>query len=300
MAGERGRILVVDDDDGLRELLVRYLSEYGYDATGVPDGAAMKRHLATAHVDLLARRDAAERRSFRARMARRARRSPCRRRRDRSHRGPRGRRDDYLRSRSATASCSRGRCVPAIRAARRWRRLRRRALRGRPRVATTANGEESGSGRSPLLEVLLEHPDRASRDARSTCAVIRARAVDRWSMCVDRLRRIEPIRHARSIWHRLGRGYCSRRGDARSRLMLPRTLFGRTALVIAPARSRSAFHHRRRHLFAPMPLGRRDERLCRADGRHGAVSRRTGRRAAGSRRASIANTAAGPDPPASA
>jgi DNA-binding response OmpR family regulator len=53
MAGERGRILVVDDDDGLRELLVRYLSENGYEATGVPDGAAMKRHLATEHVDLL-------------------------------------------------------------------------------------------------------------------------------------------------------------------------------------------------------------------------------------------------------
>ena len=28
MAGERGRILVVDDDDGLRELLVRYLSDW--------------------------------------------------------------------------------------------------------------------------------------------------------------------------------------------------------------------------------------------------------------------------------
>src|SRR5690606_17566353 len=53
MAGDRGRILVVDDDEGLRELLVRYLSDNGYDAAGVGDGAAMKRHLAVHPVDLL-------------------------------------------------------------------------------------------------------------------------------------------------------------------------------------------------------------------------------------------------------
>lgn len=53
MAGGRGRILVVDDDEGLRELLVRYLVDNGYDAVGVPDGAAMKRHLATHRVDLI-------------------------------------------------------------------------------------------------------------------------------------------------------------------------------------------------------------------------------------------------------
>jgi len=53
MAECRGRILVVDDDDGLRTLLVRYLSDNGYDATGVGDGTAMKRHLATHPVDLL-------------------------------------------------------------------------------------------------------------------------------------------------------------------------------------------------------------------------------------------------------
>ncbi len=49
----RSRILVVDDDEGLRELLVRYLSDNGYEAAGVGDGAAMKRHLATHKVDLL-------------------------------------------------------------------------------------------------------------------------------------------------------------------------------------------------------------------------------------------------------
>ena len=53
MAGDRGRILVVDDDEGLRELLVRYLSDNGYDAAGIADGAAMKRHLAAHPVDLL-------------------------------------------------------------------------------------------------------------------------------------------------------------------------------------------------------------------------------------------------------
>jgi DNA-binding response OmpR family regulator len=53
MAECRGRILVVDDDEGLRELLVRYLSDNGYEAAGVADGTAMKRHLATHPVDLL-------------------------------------------------------------------------------------------------------------------------------------------------------------------------------------------------------------------------------------------------------
>jgi len=53
MAECRGRILVVDDDEGLRTLLVRYLSDNGYEAAGVGDGTAMKRHLATHPVDLL-------------------------------------------------------------------------------------------------------------------------------------------------------------------------------------------------------------------------------------------------------
>lgn len=53
MAESRGRILVVDDDEGLRELLQRYLSDNGYEVAGVADGAAMKRHLVTQAVDLL-------------------------------------------------------------------------------------------------------------------------------------------------------------------------------------------------------------------------------------------------------
>ena len=47
------RLLVVDDDEGLRELLVRYLNDNGYAAIGVPDGVAMNRHLAAHPVDLL-------------------------------------------------------------------------------------------------------------------------------------------------------------------------------------------------------------------------------------------------------
>jgi DNA-binding response OmpR family regulator len=53
MTAERAQVLVVDDDEGLRELLVRYLTDNGYAAAGVGDGEAMKRHLARAPVDLL-------------------------------------------------------------------------------------------------------------------------------------------------------------------------------------------------------------------------------------------------------
>jgi DNA-binding response OmpR family regulator len=53
MAECRGRILVVDDDEGMRELLVRYLSDNGYEAAGVGDGTSMKRYLATHPVNLL-------------------------------------------------------------------------------------------------------------------------------------------------------------------------------------------------------------------------------------------------------
>ncbi|MDP2792965.1 MAG: response regulator [Sulfurisoma sp.] len=53
MAECRGRILVVDDDEGLRELLVRYLSDNGFDAAAVAEGTAMKHHLATHPVDLI-------------------------------------------------------------------------------------------------------------------------------------------------------------------------------------------------------------------------------------------------------
>lgn len=47
------RILIVDDDRVLRELLVRYLSENGFTADGVIDGVAMRDHLARLPVDLI-------------------------------------------------------------------------------------------------------------------------------------------------------------------------------------------------------------------------------------------------------
>lgn len=53
MTGGRNRILVVDDDEGLRELLARYLSGNGYEVTAIGDGAAMRRHLAAHPVDLI-------------------------------------------------------------------------------------------------------------------------------------------------------------------------------------------------------------------------------------------------------
>ena len=53
MSGDRGRLLVVDDDPGLRELLVRYLGDNGYAVAGVADGEAMKQYLAAHPVDLL-------------------------------------------------------------------------------------------------------------------------------------------------------------------------------------------------------------------------------------------------------
>jgi PleD family two-component response regulator len=56
MAESRRHILVVDDDEGMRELLVRYLSDNGYEVSGVADGLSMKRHLAAHQVDLHAAR----------------------------------------------------------------------------------------------------------------------------------------------------------------------------------------------------------------------------------------------------
>jgi two-component system phosphate regulon response regulator OmpR len=47
------RILVVDDDDKLRALLIRYLGEEGFDVAGVADGESMDRFLAHNPVDLL-------------------------------------------------------------------------------------------------------------------------------------------------------------------------------------------------------------------------------------------------------
>ena len=47
------RILIVDDDPGLRELLQQYLTDQGYSVDSVPDGNAMDRYLADNMVDLI-------------------------------------------------------------------------------------------------------------------------------------------------------------------------------------------------------------------------------------------------------
>jgi two-component system phosphate regulon response regulator OmpR len=47
------RILIVDDDPALLELLERYLGEQGFVVAGVPDGEAMDHYLAENEVDLI-------------------------------------------------------------------------------------------------------------------------------------------------------------------------------------------------------------------------------------------------------
>lgn len=47
------RILIVDDEEGIRELLLAYLSDYGFDVAAVADGGEMRRHLAEHPVDLV-------------------------------------------------------------------------------------------------------------------------------------------------------------------------------------------------------------------------------------------------------
>jgi two-component system phosphate regulon response regulator OmpR len=53
MAELKKRILVVDDDQRLRELVVRYFTEQGFEARAVPDAAGMDRHLARERYDLV-------------------------------------------------------------------------------------------------------------------------------------------------------------------------------------------------------------------------------------------------------
>ena len=53
MAELKTRILVVDDDQRLRDLLVRYLGGEGYEVKAVPDAAAMDKQLARERYDLL-------------------------------------------------------------------------------------------------------------------------------------------------------------------------------------------------------------------------------------------------------
>src|SRR5512147_2910026 len=53
MAELKKRILVVDDDQRLRELVVRYFTEQGFEARAVPDAAGMDRQLARERYDLI-------------------------------------------------------------------------------------------------------------------------------------------------------------------------------------------------------------------------------------------------------
>ena len=53
MAELKTRILVVDDDQRLRELLVRYLGGEGYEVKAVPDGTGMDKQLARERYDLI-------------------------------------------------------------------------------------------------------------------------------------------------------------------------------------------------------------------------------------------------------
>jgi two-component system phosphate regulon response regulator OmpR len=53
MTQHKPHLLVVDDDPDLHELLGRYLSEQGFEVTGVEDGTAMDSFLATHSTDLI-------------------------------------------------------------------------------------------------------------------------------------------------------------------------------------------------------------------------------------------------------
>jgi two-component system, OmpR family, phosphate regulon response regulator OmpR len=53
MAELKKRILIVDDDQRLRDLVVRYFTEQGFEARAVPDAATMDRQLARERYDLV-------------------------------------------------------------------------------------------------------------------------------------------------------------------------------------------------------------------------------------------------------
>jgi two-component system, OmpR family, phosphate regulon response regulator OmpR len=53
MTDSANRILVVDDDPGLRELLTRYLTKEGFQVTAVPDGGGMDARMAREQPDLV-------------------------------------------------------------------------------------------------------------------------------------------------------------------------------------------------------------------------------------------------------
>jgi two-component system OmpR family response regulator len=53
MAETPARILVVDDDPGIREVLCDYLGQHGYEAEGAASAAEMDRALAASRIDLI-------------------------------------------------------------------------------------------------------------------------------------------------------------------------------------------------------------------------------------------------------
>ena len=53
MSELKTRVLIVDDDQRLRELVVRYLTEQGFEARAVPDAAGMDKQLARERYDLV-------------------------------------------------------------------------------------------------------------------------------------------------------------------------------------------------------------------------------------------------------
>src|SRR4029079_6855853 len=53
MSELKTRVLVVDDDQRLRDLVVRYLSEQGFEVRAVPDAAGMDKQLARERYDLV-------------------------------------------------------------------------------------------------------------------------------------------------------------------------------------------------------------------------------------------------------
>ena len=53
MSELKTRILVVDDDMRLRDLLVRYLGEQGFEVRAVPDAQAMDKMLSRERYDLM-------------------------------------------------------------------------------------------------------------------------------------------------------------------------------------------------------------------------------------------------------
>ena len=52
-AAVRRRVLIVDDDDGIRELLVAYLGDYGIAAEAVADGRGLRAALTRGRFDVL-------------------------------------------------------------------------------------------------------------------------------------------------------------------------------------------------------------------------------------------------------